>query len=243
MELFRYFQTVTVQPGDRDAYAVGQAQTYLTVDMAAATRDKLVVLPSQNAVSGQVVAVYATTTNGFHCTVTQPDGTELVSLGETGVVLATLAPGGTHWVPMSLPVQQRYKALQNGVAAPLLKVDIAQTINEASLLPDYTWSGEVHVSLEDRDNATTDTQIRAGWLQAALAYRSTGAVWNTIAQLVIGGTSAATAGVLNAVFSWATAGTVATLSVTPNATVITPSRMSALYLVTYSTHPAALTLL
>lgn len=138
-----------------------------------------------------------------------------------------------------LPSPERTRALTLGAATNLFQVDISKTLRSGSPTPDYTWSGELHISTEDINSVSGNTQIRLGQVHLALAYNALTNTWNTIAQMLIGGTSAATAGALSTAFAWSTNGQIATLAITPTATVVVPTSVKAQYFLMYATHTEA----
>src|SRR5574342_756024 len=145
---------------------------------------------------------------------------------QTGKLWVNLAAPST-WA-LSSAVTVREKPLVNGVPTDLLVVDL-------SLTPNNAFSSKLFFAVECTDGA--DVQIREGDVNPAVALKLPATFATAQA---VNASNAITGGTLATTFAWATAGSIATLSVTATSSLV-PTALRIFYFVLYASHPGALT--
>jgi hypothetical protein len=117
------------------------------------------------------------------------------------------------------------KSTPNSIATPILVVDLTK-------VPDETFGMIVFFSSEVDDG--TDSQVLTGSVNANLALK----IGLNATSQAQSSTSARTSGTFTAAFSWSFSGTTATLSITPNSSLITVIDLHTNFYVPFATHAA-----
>ena len=126
------------------------------------------------------------------------------------------------------------KTLTDNVAKELFQIDLSQTYDPPETIPNYSFAGKIAFAVECGDG--DDVQARQGDLNvAAVLKRSTGIITTTQTQLAF---NAVTSGSLSTTFTWTTSGNIATLSVTANSSLTTPTIFIIHYFLLHGTHRA-----